>query len=103
MPLGTEVGLGPGHVVLDGDLSFPKKGTAASNFADHDYYGQPAEWIRMPLSSEVGLGQGDIVHIPLFSYPYYQLSKLCHLTVILHSRHRAGNGALRVTMTQVTH
>ena len=27
MPLGTEVGLGPGHIVLDGDpCSFPPKG-----------------------------------------------------------------------------
>ena len=28
MPLGTEVGLGPGHIVLDGDPAPPKKGTA---------------------------------------------------------------------------
>ena len=25
MPLGTEVGLGPGHTVLDGDPASPKK------------------------------------------------------------------------------
>ena len=30
MPLGTEVGLGPGHIVLDGDLSPPKR--APENF-----------------------------------------------------------------------
>ena len=29
MPLGTKVGLGPGHIVLDGDLApHPKRGTA---------------------------------------------------------------------------
>jgi len=28
MPLGMEVGHGPGHVVLDGDQAFPKMGTA---------------------------------------------------------------------------
>jgi len=29
MPLGMEVGLGPGHIVLDGNPAFhPKKGTA---------------------------------------------------------------------------
>ena len=26
MPLGTEVGLGPGHIVLDGDRVLPRKG-----------------------------------------------------------------------------
>ena len=32
MPLGTKVGIGPGHIVLDGD-SFPhKRGTAAPTF-----------------------------------------------------------------------
>ena len=31
MPLGTEVGLGPGHTVLDGDPALlPKRGTAAA-------------------------------------------------------------------------
>jgi len=30
MPLGTEVGLSPGHIVLDGDPAFPtEKGTTA--------------------------------------------------------------------------
>jgi len=33
MPLGTELGLGPGDVVLDGDPAPPKKGgTAAPTF-----------------------------------------------------------------------
>jgi len=31
MPLGTEVGLGPGHIVLDGDPA-PPKGAQAPNF-----------------------------------------------------------------------
>jgi len=30
--LGTMVGLGPGHIVLDGDPALPKKGTAPPNF-----------------------------------------------------------------------
>ena len=29
MPFGTEVGFGPGHIVLDGDPSPPERGTAA--------------------------------------------------------------------------
>ena len=33
MPLGTEVGLGSGHIVLDGDQAPPKNtGTALPNF-----------------------------------------------------------------------
>jgi len=32
MSLRTEVGLGPGDIVLDGDLARPKKGTAALIF-----------------------------------------------------------------------
>jgi len=33
MPLGTEVGLGPGHIVLDGDPAVPtERGTAAPTF-----------------------------------------------------------------------
>ena len=38
MPLGTEVGLGPGHIVLGGDPAPPtERGTAAPNFSAHVY------------------------------------------------------------------
>jgi len=56
--LSTEVGLVPGHIVLDGDPAPPtERGTAAppplSRFTDataaHVYCGQTAAWIRMPL------------------------------------------------------
>jgi len=59
--LGMEVGLGPGHTVLDGDLAPPpKKGTHAPNFR-HFYCGQTAGCIRIPLDTELGLSLGDIV------------------------------------------
>ena len=32
MPLGMEVGLGPGHIVLDGDPAAPKKGHSTPLF-----------------------------------------------------------------------
>ena len=32
MPLGMEVGLGPGHIVLDVDTAFPQKWGRAPNF-----------------------------------------------------------------------
>ena len=40
MPLGAEVGLGPGDIVLDGDTAAPERGTAAPLFSAHVYCGQ---------------------------------------------------------------
>ena len=42
--LGMQVGLGPGHIVLDGDLaSLPKKGAEPPpQFSAHVYCGQTA-------------------------------------------------------------
>ena len=59
MPLGREVGLGSGDIVLDG-TELPPKGTA-SQFSAHVYCGQTAGWIKMPLGMEVGIGTDDIV------------------------------------------
>jgi len=62
MILGMEVGLGPGHIVQDGDPApLPKKGDRGSQFSANFYCGQTAGWIKMPLGTEVGLGPGDIV------------------------------------------
>ena len=60
MPLGMEVGLRPGHIVLDGDLA-PPKGHNRPQFSTHVYCGQMAGWIKMPPGTEVGLGPGHIV------------------------------------------
>jgi len=58
MKLGTEVDLGPGHIVLDGDparpLPLPLKRGTGSQFSAHVHCG-------MPLGVEVGLGPGDVV------------------------------------------
>jgi len=63
MKLGMKVGLGPGHIVLDGDkLPLPKKGRSPQ-FSDHcllwpyDLMDQDAT----PLGMEVGLCPGHIV------------------------------------------
>jgi len=61
MKLGTEVGLGPGHTVLDGDPAPQKRGTAYPYFSAHGYCGQTTGWIKMPFGMEVGLGPGHIV------------------------------------------
>jgi len=62
MPLGTEVGLGPSNIVLDGDPATPppKRGRA-SQFAAHVYCGQTAGWIKTALGMLVGPGLGHIV------------------------------------------
>jgi len=62
MSLGTEVGLGPGDIVLDGDQLLPERGTAAPLFSAHGYCGQTAGWIKMPVGTEVALGPGVTVH-----------------------------------------
>jgi len=62
MPLRTEVGLDPGHIVLDVRPSCPpppKRRTP--QFSAHDCCGQTAGWIKIPLGTEVCLGPGDIV------------------------------------------
>jgi len=62
MKLGTEVGLGPGHIVLDGDPAPPPQRAQLSfQFSAHVRCGQTAGWIKMPLGMEVRLGPGDFV------------------------------------------
>jgi len=58
MPLGTEVGLGPGVIVLH---PIPQKRVHSSPFSAHVYCGHMARWIKMPLGREIGLSLGDIV------------------------------------------
>jgi len=63
MPLGTELGLGPGDFVLNGDPTPPdKKGIQPpTQFSAHVYCGQTAGWMKMPLGTEVDLDPGHIV------------------------------------------
>ena len=51
MPLGTEVGLGPGDFVLDWDPFHPtpKRGTGVAHFSVHVYCGQTAGGIKIPF------------------------------------------------------
>jgi len=59
MPLGTEVGLGPGDIVLDIDPAPPKG--HSPQFSAHVCCAKTAREIKMPLGREVGLCPGDIV------------------------------------------
>ena len=64
MPLGKEIGLGPGHIVLDGDPAPhpslpPKRGHP--QFLANACCGETAGWIKMPVGSEIDLGPSQIV------------------------------------------
>ena len=59
MPLGMEVGLGPGDFVLDGDPAPPPQKGQSPQLSAHIYCGQTAGWIKMALGMEVGLSPGD--------------------------------------------
>jgi len=62
MPLGMEVGLGPGHVMLDGDPAPPppEKGTATPPLFIPGLLWPNGCCIRIPFGTEIGLGPGDI-------------------------------------------
>jgi len=63
MALGTEVGLGPGDFVFDGDPATPRtEGTpTTTQFLAHVYCGQTDGWMKTSLGTEVDLGPGHIV------------------------------------------
>ena len=59
--LGTEVGLGPGHILLDGDPAPPPQKGHSPQFLSHVCCDQTAGWLKMPVGTEVDLGPGHIV------------------------------------------
>jgi len=62
MKLRTEVDLGPGHIVVDGDRAPPPERGTDPQFSAYVRCGQMAGRIKMPLGREVGLGPAcDIV------------------------------------------
>ena len=62
MTLGTEVGVGPGNIVLDGDPACLQKGAQQlPHFSAHVYCVEMAGWIKMPHGREVDVGPGNIV------------------------------------------
>jgi len=61
MKLGTQVGLGPGHIVIGGDPAPPPQRGTAPQFSAHICCVQMAAWIKMSLGMEVGLSPGDFV------------------------------------------
>jgi len=61
MKLGMQVGLGAGHIVLDGDPAPPPPKGHTPQFSAHICCGQMAVWIKMSLGMELGLDPGDFV------------------------------------------
>jgi len=61
MKLGMQVGLGPGHIVLDADPAPPPQRGTAPHFRPISV---AAKWLhgeKMSLGMELGLGPGDFV------------------------------------------
>ena len=65
MAFGMEVGLGPRHIVLDGDPApLPKRGQGRPPaFSAHFYCGQMARCIKMLFGMEVGLSQVTLCYM----------------------------------------
>ena len=61
MELGMQVGLDPGHILLDEDPDPPPQKGWSPQFLAHVYCGQTAGWIKMPLGTEINLVPGDFV------------------------------------------
>jgi len=61
MTLSTQLGLGPGHIVLHGDPDPPPRKRHSPQFPASFYCGETAGCIKMPLGMEVGLSPGDFV------------------------------------------
>jgi len=61
MPLGTEVGMGPGDIVLHGYPAFPPLKGHSPQFSANVHCGKTAGWNKMTLGMKVGLGTGDFV------------------------------------------
>jgi len=60
MPLGMEVGLGPGDCVRWGPAT-PRKKAHPTQFSAHVYCGQTAGWVKMTLGTTVNLAAGIVV------------------------------------------
>ena len=83
MPLGMEIGLCPGHIVLDGDpASPPQKRGHGPQFLAHVCCGQMAGWIKMPLGTKVGLGPGLVLHGDLAAPSQFSAHVYCGQTVV---------------------
>ena len=61
IPLGTEVGLNLGDIVLDGDAALPPLKRHSPQFSANVRCGQMAGWTKMPLGTEVGPGPSYFV------------------------------------------
>ena len=58
---GTQVGLGPGDDVMDGDPALIPQRGRAPQFSAHTCCAQTAGWMKMPLGTKVDIDPGHIV------------------------------------------
>jgi len=94
MPLGTDVGLGPGHIVLDGDPALPQKGAQQptifgqcllmpNGWMDQDatwYGGRPGPWPHCVDGDSVPSRRGTAPNFwPMFVVAKRLDGSRCHL------------------------
>ena len=103
MPLGTEVDLGPGHTVLDGDSSPRERGTAAPpQFSVDVYCVQTAGWIKIPLGTEIGLSQDDIVLDGDPAPPPLKVAQPIHFSAVVYCGQNAAHFSYRRARVSLT-
>jgi len=92
MPLGMEVGLGPGEFVLDGDLAPPpQKGAEPPNFRPMFIVAKlTAGWIKMVLGMEIGLSPGDFEFSTHVYYSYCNFVETLRRRKVCHVMHTSG-------------
>ena len=61
MKLALQVGLDPGHIVLDGDLAPPPPKRHSPQFSTHVHCDQTGGRTKMPIGTEVRFRPVDVV------------------------------------------
>jgi len=94
MPLGMEVGLGPGDFVLDGDPASPSLKGYSSQFLSIVRYRQTTGRMKTPLGTEVDLGPDHIVlgALPTLceratAAPIFSAHVYCGVATVAHLRY----------------
>ena len=92
MPLGTDVGLGPGHIVLDGDPARPKEAQPPifgpcllwpNVWMDQDttsYEGRPGPKLHCVMGTQLPLPKSGLSPPPQFSAHVYCGQTVAHLS-----------------------
>jgi len=91
MPLGMELGLGPGHIVLDGDPAPPKRGTAAPTL-------QPMSKLSIVVKRSPILATAELL---FQDQSMNQFEMLCHSIKYTVSHKKGANLFFSITLSKI--